>query len=343
MALRRQPYKDSARPWVPIMEKLYLYAAPWRKHALKDLLSSIQKTSTEHDGHRIVVRRGLKLGPDFQWIRTALQRPRPLSTVVIDLELKKTIVEDIKDYLHPRTRSWYQSRGLPYRRGYLFYGPGAPGTGKSSLCLGIASMVQLEIFMVSLSANDVNKNSLAVLFYSLPKRCIVLFEDVDQAGIRKRGNDIPLSRNRHETDEITECDSLELRSSERRSKGITLSALLNVIDGVSAQEGIILIMTTNYIEKLDDALLRPGRVDMKIPFHHFDSSAIQQLFLAFFLKPTDALIMGGTELTDSVDLPPTTARPEWPMEDIRKLSLEFKGKIPQGCYGNSKLSIAIQE
>ncbi|PYH96870.1 hypothetical protein BO71DRAFT_319899, partial [Aspergillus ellipticus CBS 707.79] len=82
---------------------------------------------------------------------------------------------------------------------------------------------------------------------------------------------------------------------ERRSSGITLSALLNVIDSVSAQEGRILIMTTNHIEKLDGALLRPGRVDMRVPFHHVDLSAIQQLFLSFFLKPTDTLVIEDTE------------------------------------------------
>ncbi|KAI9034836.1 BCS1 and AAA domain-containing protein [Aspergillus affinis] len=330
IALRRQPYEDSGNPWAASMEKLYFYAAPWRRDVLKGLLYSIQKASTEHDRHHVVVRRGLRLGSDFQWTRMASKKPRSLSTVIMDSELKSGIVQDIENYLHPRTRSWYQSRGLPYRRGYLFYGP--PGTGKSSLCFGIASLVQLEIFMVSLSAGDLDENGLALLFQSLPNRCIVLFEDVDQAGIRKRGTDIPLSRNRYKTDEITECDSLEYHSSERRSSGITLSALLNVIDGVSAQEGRILIMTTNHIEKLDDALLRPGRVDMKVPFHHVDSSAIQQLFLTFFLKPTDALVMGGKELTNSIDSPLTTASPDWAIDDIMKWSHVFGDKVPQGRY-----------
>ena len=248
----------------------------------------------------------------------------------MDSELKRDVVQDIQNYLHPRTRSWYQARGLPYRRGYLFHGP--PGTGKSSLCFGIASLVQFKIFMVSLSASDLDENGLALLFQSLPERCIVLFEDVDQAGIRKRDTDIPVSQNRCETDEITDCDGLECHGSERRSSGITLSALLNVIDGVSAQEGRILIMTTNHIEKLDDALLRPGRVDMRVPFHHVDSSAIQQLFLSFFLKPTDALVMRGTELTNSIDSPPATAGPDRDIEYIMKLALAFGAKVPQGRY-----------
>ncbi|RDH26701.1 P-loop containing nucleoside triphosphate hydrolase protein [Aspergillus welwitschiae] len=302
IALRRQPYKDAGSPWVASMEKLYFYAAPWKKDVLKDLLYSIQKASSEHDKRRVVVKRGLKLKSDFQWTRMASKKPRPLST----------------------------SRGLPYRRGYLFYGP--PGTGKSSLCFAIASLVQPEIFMVSLSASDLDENGLALLFQSLPNRCIVLFEDVDQAGIRKRDTDIPLSRNRCETDEITDCDGLERHGSERRSSKITLSALLNVIDGVSAQEGRILIMTTNHIEKLDGALLRPGRVDMRVPFHHVDSSAIQQLFLSFFLKPTDTLVMDGTELFNSTDSPSPAARPDWDIEDIMKLALAFGDKVPQDRY-----------
>ncbi|KAI3017328.1 hypothetical protein CBS147347_10324 [Aspergillus niger] len=330
IALRRQPYKDAGSPWVASMEKLYFYAAPWRRDVVKELLYSIQKASREHDKRRVVVKRGLKLGSDFLWTRIASKKPRPLSTVIMDSELKRGIVQDIQDYLHPRTRSWYHSRGLPYRRGYLFYGP--PGTGKSSLCFAIASLVQLDIFMVSLSASDLDENDLALLFQSLPNRCIVLFEDVDQAGIRKRDTDIPPSRNRCETDETTVCDGLERHSSERRSSGITLSALLNVIDGVSAQEGRILIMTTNHIEKLDSALLRPGRVDMRVPFHHVDSSAIQQLFLSFFLKPTDTLVMEGTESINSIDSPPPPARPDWDIEEIMKLALAFGDKVPQGLY-----------
>lgn len=243
IGLHRQPYKDAGSPWVANMEKLCIYAAPWRKHVL-NVLRDIQDASIEHDNN---LSRGLNMGSSFQWMRVASKRPRPLSTIVFDPEQKKRIIKDVQDYIDPRTCSWYQSRGLPYRQGYLFYG--APGTGKSSLCLGITSLVQLDIFMVSLSANDLDENSLALLFQSLPPRCVVLFEDVDQAGIRKRSTDSPLPRKREGTDEEGESDSLEANDHEQRSNSITLAVFLNIIDGVSAQEGRILVMTTNHIEQ----------------------------------------------------------------------------------------------
>lgn len=246
IGLHRQPYKDAGSPWVANMEKLCIYAAPWRKHVL-NVLRDIQDASIEHDNNRIAISRGLNMGSSFQWMRVASKRPRPLSTIVFDPEQKKRIIKDVQDYIDPRTCSWYQSRGLPYRQGYLFYG--APGTGKSSLCLGITSLVQLDIFMVSLSANDLDENSLALLFQSLPPRCVVLFEDVDQAGIRKRSTDSPLPRKREGTDEEGESDSLEANDHEQRSNSITLAVFLNIIDGVSAQEGRILVMTTNHIEQ----------------------------------------------------------------------------------------------
>ena len=188
------------------------------------------------------------------------KRLRYLSTVIMDHKEKRHIVQATHEYVHPDTSRWYQSRGLPYRQGYLFHGP--PGTGKSSLCLAIESMVYLDIYVISLGAVGLDENNLAVLFRSMPERCIVLVEDVDKAGIQKRRpNSIPAPEvvDLNEKPSHNRADSIP-----QGSGGITLSALLNATDGVSAKEGCILVMSTNHIERLDPALLRPGRVDMKI-------------------------------------------------------------------------------
>lgn len=327
IALRRQPYKDTGSPWVANMEKLYFYTAPWNRHVLESLLYNVQKDSADHDKNRIVVNRGLKLGSSFQWTRVAFMRPRSLSTIVVDPEQKSKIIDDVQDYLHPRTRSWYQSRGLPYRRGYLFYGP--PGTGKSSLCVGIASLACLPIFMVSLRANDLDEDSLVLLFQSLPKQCIVLFEDVDQAGIQKRSTDSCLQRNQNgdEAEEICETDD-----HKRQSNGITLSAFLNVIDGVSAQEGRILIMTTNNIDQIDDALKRPGRVDMRILLGYANQWAVKEHFLIFYLSPAEDITMGIQESTSSIRPLSTPACPDWKLGDIEDLGVTFANKVPPGHY-----------
>lgn len=90
----------------------------------------------------------------------------------------------MKDYLHLETTRWYRERGFYYRRTYLFYGP--LGTGKTSLCLATASSFGIDIYILSL--NSIGENGLALLFQALLRRYMVLFEDIDCAGIYKRRN-----------------------------------------------------------------------------------------------------------------------------------------------------------
>jgi mitochondrial chaperone BCS1 len=68
----------------------------------------------------------------------------------------------------------------------------------------------------------------------------------------------------------------------RQEAGISLSGLLNAIDGVASHEGRVLIMTTNCPEKLDGALIRPGRVDMKIEFSLATEEQIRELFIRMY-------------------------------------------------------------
>lgn len=84
-----------------------------------------------------------------------MSRPsRPLSTIVVDEAMKKTLMNDLRDYLYPRTRRWYSNYGILYRRGYLFYGP--PGTG-NSLSFAIAGYFKLRIYVVSLNTLAINE------------------------------------------------------------------------------------------------------------------------------------------------------------------------------------------
>ena len=101
------------------------------------------------------------------------------------------------------------------------------------------------------------------LFAELPQRCIVLLEDVDTAGVGRR-------------------DSVDSDQEKESKSAVTLSGLLNVLDGVSSQEGRILIMTTNHIEHLDEALIRPGRSDKKVHFKLADHNISTQLFHTVF-------------------------------------------------------------
>jgi mitochondrial chaperone BCS1 len=255
------------------------------------------------------------------WNKVAVRPSRPMGTVVLDSKQKAAILRDINDFLDPATSVWYSNRGIAYRRGYLLSGP--PGTGKTSLSFALAGVFGLDIYCMSLSEKTLSEEDLILLFNSLPKRCIVLLEDIDSAGVVRKKADLEkeedekkkkkakaetkdkkedvVSEEKGETTETTASiiakevtkavqaanDSSSDRSSGGRpgsgnDMGITMSGLLNAIDGVASQEGRVLIMTTNYPEKLDDALVRPGRVDMKIEFTLASKQQIRELFLRMY-------------------------------------------------------------
>jgi chaperone BCS1 len=277
--------------WVMNNETLYLSCLGRNPGIIKDLLNEAQQTYVERDGNRTVIYRGQRLcsGQQFGWYRCMARCPRPLSTVVLEQAQKDEFISDIKEYLHPRTRRWYSNRGIPYRRGYLLHGP--PGTGKTSLCFAAAGLLSLKLYLLNLDSKALDEDNLASLFHDLPRRCIVLLEDVDTAGVtHTRGGttDSPKDKDKPTdgTDptavDETEAKDKDKDKKEENSRGITLSALLNVIDGVAASEGRILVMTTNHPEKLDAALLRPGRVDLSITFGRTTQADIEELFTSIY-------------------------------------------------------------
>ncbi|KAJ3499416.1 hypothetical protein NLG97_g350 [Lecanicillium saksenae] len=193
------------------------------------------------------------------WKRTAIDVPRPLSTVIIAEELKKQLVDDLEQYLDADNQAKYSEHRMPYRRGYLLYGP--PGTGKSSLTAAIAGHCGLNIYIVDVPS--VNDEQLRELFRRLPRKCIVLLEDIDAVGADR--------------DE----DGAEHKGQRHR---LSKSGLLNALDGVAAQQGRLLIMTTNHREKLDPALIRPGRIDLHLELNYADSKLTANVF-EFMYKP----------------------------------------------------------
>jgi chaperone BCS1 len=286
--------------------------------------------------------------------------------VVLDDVQKHAFIADIKEYLHPRTRRWYSNRGIPYRRGYMFYGP--PGTGKSSLCFAAAGAMHLKIYLISLNSKTLNEEALASLFQSLPRRCIVLLEDVDAAGVaNKRGeksSDSTADRttktagdenlNGDDGDATQNEGSTEVHKPDNdtttTNQGISLSALLNIIDGVASSEGRILVMTTNHIEKLDPALLRPGRVDLSIAFGYSDRETIMNLFMAIYAPldcempksssslptqkgtPAASPRHSSSPSTSSATKLPTLSFDSYTKEEIAALAEKFADAIPAGEF-----------
>ncbi|KAK4104886.1 hypothetical protein N658DRAFT_419409 [Parathielavia hyrcaniae] len=257
-----------------------------------------------------------RYGQRHSWQQVANRPVRPMQTVVLDDEQKIRILSDMNEYLHPATPRWYANRGIPLRRGYLFHGP--PGTGKTSLSFALAGVFGLDIYVISLLDPTLTEEDLLALFTSLPRRCVVLLEDIDTAGL-KRSDDPeapPTSSSSDDDDEKStkeqekadgkDKDKKPSKKTRHKSKkkwnvsdlarelkrhgnidsiekkGISLSGLLNAIDGVASHEGRVLIMTTNKPETLDEALIRPGRVDLQVTFTNATQQQARELFIRMY-------------------------------------------------------------
>jgi len=282
LSFTRTQEENKSMFWSRNAEQLNISCFGRNPRIIKELLEEAQRAFLEKDGNKTIIYRGSKSGSggDTQWSRCMSRPPRALSTVVLDEAQKNNFIDDIKDYLHPATRRWYSNRGIPYRRGYLFHGP--PGTGKTSLCYSVAGLFGLKIYVVSLNSATLTEDGLAGLFQDLPRRCIVLLEDIDTAGMAAKRADEPAPT--EEAVAKAKTEDQPANNNNPPPKGISLSALLNIIDGVASAEGRILVMTTNHIERLDKALRRPGRVDLTIGFGYADTPTIRGLYRAIYTR-----------------------------------------------------------
>jgi len=184
---------------------------------------------------------------------------RPIHSVVLEPGLSQKITSDIQDFL--KNPEWYASRGIPYRRGYLLHGP--PGCGKSSFITALAGHLDMGICILNLSERGLSDDRLNHLLSAAPQQSLILLEDVDAAFVSRE-------------------DSLKVKTAYEGLNRLTLSGFLNCLDGVASSEARILFMTTNYRERLDPALIRPGRIDFQANISYCTHAQIHELFHNFY-------------------------------------------------------------
>ncbi|KAH6978993.1 BCS1 N terminal-domain-containing protein [Fusarium venenatum] len=272
---------------------------------LKRIIYNAHIEYLEKQRGRTSIFRPVKSHGQHCWAKSMSKPTRPMSTIALEEHIKRGLVKDLAHYLNPRTKKWYATRGIPYRRGYLFSGP--PGTGKTSLALAAAGLMSLNIYMISLSSPNLSEDTLASLFQALPRTCLVLLEDIDAAGVVAKR-----VKEKKPKAESTGKPGLGYLPTSREP--ITLSILLNVLDGVAAQEGRVLVMTSNHTDNIDPALLRPGQVDYTIEFGLASFETIKQIFQLMYGTP---YAESGVELVS---------------EKIDALSIEFAQVIPEHTF-----------
>jgi len=221
-----------------------------------------------------------------EWKSQVSKNSRRLCTVILKKGEMESLSADLNDFL--ANEEWYTNREVSYTRRYLF--SGIPGAGKSSCIKAISGHTKRHVYYLILS--EIGSDAeLFKLMEAIPHhQSVVVLEDIDCA------TDIVHARQKDEekTDEEKVSRSAEEEATRTREKSsredkkstLTLSGILNAIDGGMIQtHGQILIMTTNHPEKLDPALLRPGRIDRHMEFSHCDAGQIESLFVNFFDNP----------------------------------------------------------
>ncbi|KAG7636570.1 AAA+ ATPase domain [Arabidopsis thaliana x Arabidopsis arenosa] len=179
------------------------------------------------------------------WGCINLEHPSTFETLAMDPGAKKKIIDDMERFL--KRREFYKRVGKAWKRGYLLYGP--PGTGKSSLIAAMANYLKFDVFDLELSSIYENAQLKSILL-STTNRSILVIEDIDCSSA-----------------EVVDREADEYQEYEEGYYGrVTLSGLLNFVDGLWSSFGDerIIVFTTNHKERLDPALLRPGRMDMHI-------------------------------------------------------------------------------
>ena len=214
--------------------------------------------------------------------------PRLLESVILQPGEKEHIVQDIEKFRMSKQR--YESLGIPYHRGYLFYGP--PGTGKTSLVSALAAHFGLSIYLINLG--DFNDRTLMNAVNQTAPNSMLLFEDIDcmkgskaRASLNASMNDGPRAPDAKET--VVERN------------GVTLSGLLNALDGFHAPTNVLFMMTTNRMETLDEALLRPGRMDYKLYLGKATDRQRIELYRRFFPQAPEAAARAFVENSASAE------------------------------------------
>lgn len=177
---------------------------------------------------------------------------RSMDSVFLKEGQMDRIIGHLKGFL--ANKEAMENFGLPYRTGIMLYG--TPGSGKTSTSTVLANELNMDVYYVSIRSMEGDQdfeNTIA----KVPANSIVILEDIDA---------VNASKDRDQDHNSTEF-----------ANDVSLSSLLNVLDGMQSPPGVIFIMTTNKLERLDEAVIRPGRVDLMEELNELDSYQLRSM------------------------------------------------------------------
>jgi len=253
-------------------------------------------------------------------------------------EQRKQVRDRVKFFLEHR--DWYEKKGIPYTLGFMFHGP--PGTGKTSSIKAIANAGRRHIINIQLSEIK-TKQQLQHLFFNdeiyvfngantekyiipVAERLYVI-EDIDAMG------DVVLRREwkKPVVEEKKKEEDLFGDRKQDEKETFDLSFLLNLLDGTLEANGRIIAFSSNYPERIDKALIRPGRVDMIVHFKNCSRAVLKEMVDSFYEQdlaiPDDPTLDGKWSPAEAVRiLFQNFGDPEAAVSELVSLN-------PKGLYG----------
>ena len=211
---------------------------------------------------------------DNEWNQVVFQHPATFETLALDPEKKKEIMDDLMAF--SKGEQFYARIGRAWKRGYLLYGP--PGTGKSTMIAAMANLLNYDVYDLELTGVKSN-TELKKLLMEISSKSIIVIEDIDCS------LDLTAPRKKAPTDKLADGEGDDkvkkpaTKSKSNETRNVTLSGLLNFIDGIWSSCGgeRLIVFTTNHAEKLDPALIRKGRMDKHIELAYCSFQAFKIL------------------------------------------------------------------
>lgn len=183
---------------------------------------------------------GRKYG-EPSWGITRAKPKRDLNSVVLRHDVKDKIVAEIKEFYE--RESWYAERGITHKLSYIFHGQ--PGTGKSSFIFALASYFNRSVYTVNM--NTLDDSTFQSAMDAVPPNGFIVIEDIDVSTATAEREEVVLNN--------------DGQKEETKRQKISMSTILNTLDGIASLSGNVIFLSTNHVDKLDRALTRRGRID----------------------------------------------------------------------------------
>ena len=279
---------ECTRDYSDVHMTIEVYASSRRP--IEELIYEAHQQSVASAGEYCMIQRWQGSSDELWLSQTKYSPHREMDSVVLPTILKQSILEDIEEFKNHK--DWYAGRGMPYKRGYLFSGP--PGCGKTSTIRALASKLNYTIIIVDLNNKKLTNNSTISSALNPGPRYIIVLEEIDRCfKVKSKSTKHHLKKDSEKDSDTSDSDDSVNNHDEQdtvesvedpcimQNKSLSFDVLLQALDCTDNHETIV-IMTTNHPERLDPALIRPGRIDKRFEFTLANKQQIKELYFNFY-------------------------------------------------------------